>query len=173
VRTTLFCLILIGWSTSAWTAGPRLGYVELQKIILGVEEGRSAREKLEREYQDKKRELEKMEAELKQLKASLEQQSMILNEAALKKKQEDFQQKFLNYQRLAATYQNDIRETEAKETVKIIEKVKQIVNELAAKEGFTYVFEKSDNVLLFAPESDNLTQKVIEIYNARKGKGGK
>lgn len=150
-----------------------LGYIDLQRVIVSVDEGKQARTTLEKDYKAKKAELEEKENELKSLKATLEQQSMILTQEALRKKEEDYQRKFMDFQKILASHQKDIQEAEMKYTAQIVKKVREIVDEVAKSDNFDYIFEKTEHGLLYGPAQDDMTERVIALYNKKRKTSGK
>lgn len=77
-------------------------------------------------------------------------------------------------QRFVKDAQAELQSEEARLGRAILEGLSKVIKELAGKEGFTLVLEKSNGGLLYADDSIDLTDKVIAAYNkvykAEKGK---
>ena len=46
-----------------------------------------------------------------------------------------------------------------------------IIRGIAEAEGFTFVFDKSESGLLYAPDSLDITNELVRKYNAKHGAG--
>src|SRR5437868_9074504 len=76
----------------------KIGYVDVQRAIQEVEEGKAARARLQDELKQKRGDLERKRAELEKLKADYDKQAPVLSEDAKRKKQEELQKAFVDAQ---------------------------------------------------------------------------
>ena len=54
----------------------------------------------------------------------------------------------------------------------IFDKMEAVIKDIAAAEGYSYVFEQQNAGLMVAPPSANMTQELVRRYNAKYGKSG-
>jgi len=148
----------------------KIGYVDLQKAVAEVEEGKAARAQLKREFDEKQKKLDEKEAELKRLQADFEKQSMVLSESARKGKTDELERKFGEAQGLLRQLQQELGGRERELMNALFEKMGQIVKEMAEAEGFTYVLEKNQSGIMYAPAAFDLTNELVRKYNARYSK---
>jgi outer membrane protein len=148
----------------------KIGYVDLQKAVSEVDEGKAARAQLKHEFDEKQKKLDEKEAELKRLQGDFEKQAMVLSEQAKKEKGEALERKFGEAQALLRQLQQELAGRERELMNALFEKMGQIVKEMAEAEGFTYVLEKSQAGIMFAPPSMDLTNELVRKYNARYAK---
>jgi outer membrane protein len=78
---------------------------------------------------------------------------------------------------LAQKWEKGKQEMSAKEHTElqsIFQKMDPIIAQIAQREGFTMVFEKTDSGLIYAPQSLDLTNELVRLFNAQhqKGAGG-
>ena len=83
-------------------------------------------------------------------------------------KEKDYRDKFLALQKMLGDYQKDIATKEGEMTRTIVGKLKQVTAQIGQAEGFTMVFEKSQDTLVYAQGAEDLTTKVIGRYNGGK-----
>src|SRR5215470_11098564 len=77
---------------SAARAQPiKIGYVDVQRAIQEVEEGRAARTRLKTEFDQRKAQIDKKSADLERMQQEYEKQAPVLSDDAKRKKQEEFQ----------------------------------------------------------------------------------
>ena len=86
-------------TSSASIGSSKIGYVDLNRALNEVNEGKRAKAKLEADGKAKKQKLEILQNDLKKLKDELEKKRLILSAQALKDKEMVFQQKFVELQK--------------------------------------------------------------------------
>jgi outer membrane protein len=152
----------------------KLGYVDLQRALNEVDEGKAAKAQLKKEFDQKQKMIDEKQEELKRIKADLDKKAAVMAEDAKREKQGELDKKFLEVQQLFVQLQKELSERERDLTRGIFEKMHAIIREIADAERFTMVFEKTDAGILFAPESGDLTNELIRKYNSKyKGGGNK
>ncbi|MGB8930578.1 MAG: OmpH family outer membrane protein [Anaeromyxobacteraceae bacterium] len=147
----------------------KIGYVDLQRAVSEVEEGKAARAQLKREFDEKQKKLDAKEAELKRLQSDLEKQAIVLSEQAKKAKADELERKFGEAQALLRQLQQELGGRERELMSSLFDKMGQIVKEIAVAEGFTFVLEKNQSGLMYAPASLDVTNELVRKYNARFG----
>jgi outer membrane protein len=159
-------LVVSGYTTPglADTAGLKFGVVDMQQVILSVEEGKTARAQLESEIKAKEGELGKQKEELDKLNNEWKNQAALLSEDARMKKQQEFQEKFMNLRNAEMEFQANIKRKEQKATQQIAMKVAQLVDKIAKGKKLTGVFETNSAGLLYLDSPLDLTQEVISEY---------
>jgi outer membrane protein len=173
MRIPLFAAALAALlhAAPAIAADVKIGYVDLQRALNEIEEGKSAKASLKREFDQKQKVLDEKQAEFNRLRGEFEKQASVLAEPARKERQEDLDRRFLDLQSTFAQLQKELSERERDLTRGIFDKMGVIIRETAETEGFTVVLERNDSGLLYAPASLDLTNELIRKYNARH-KGG-
>lgn len=156
----------------AAAADLKIGYVDLQRAVSEVEEGKAARAQLKREFDEKQKKLDAKEAELKRLQAEFEKQAVVLSEAAKRDKAAELERKFGEAQALLRQLQQELGGRERELMGSLFDKMGQIVKEIAEAEGFTFVLEKNQSGIMYAPSSLDVTNEVVRKYNARFAKKG-
>jgi outer membrane protein len=162
---SLVVLALISVVSSANEA--KFGYIDMQKAIQNTASGKKAKKELEDEFNKKKKELEKREADIKKMGEDFEKRSMAMNEEARAKKQQEIQLEMRKYQELAGKSQMDIQKRERDLTQPIVNKLKSIVDDIAQKEGYTFIFERAENSVMWAKKELDLTDRVIKEHDKK------
>jgi len=151
----------------AETAGSvKIGYVDMNRALNEVNEGKAAKAKLEADGQAKKKKLEIMQAELKKMKDDLDKQSLILSKDALAEKQAQFQQKFVDFQRTTMEFEKEFAEKEANFIKPISEKLQRVIQDIGSKGGYTVIMPRA--MALYALPGSDITSEVISTYNKSK-----
>ncbi|MBS2023323.1 MAG: OmpH family outer membrane protein [Deltaproteobacteria bacterium] len=156
-------LALLGSKAAFAQSAPKYGYVDVQRAVQEVEEGKAARTRLQGELNDRRQQIEKKKTDLEKMQGDFSKQSAVLSEDAKKKKMEEMQKAYIDTQTAAQQMQEELSAKEQEAMGRISRNMIQIVSEVAERDGFTFVFDKA--VLLFAPPSSEITNEVVRRYN--------
>ncbi|HYV67533.1 MAG TPA: OmpH family outer membrane protein [Myxococcales bacterium] len=171
-RLALSFAAAIAALASAARAQPmKIGYVDVQRAIQETEEGKSARTRLKGEFDQRKAQIDKKSADLEKMQQEYEKQAPVLSDEAKRKKQEEFQKAVIDARKSAGDLQEDMTRQEQMAMAGILQRLTQVVAEIAERESLTYVMDKS--TLLFAPPAADITNEVVRRYNDRFGAGEK
>jgi outer membrane protein len=151
---------------SASPSGVKIGYVDMNRSLNEVNEGRTAKAQLEADGKAKKQKLEIMQNELKKMKDDLDKQRLILSKDALAEKEAEFQKKFLELQKTSFDFEQEFSKKEAEFIKPISVKLQTVIQQIGQSEGYTLIVPKE--MALYSTSGSDLTDKVIAAYN--KGK---
>ncbi|MFT3917252.1 MAG: OmpH family outer membrane protein [Anaeromyxobacteraceae bacterium] len=143
----------------------KLGYVDLQRALNEVDEGKAAKALLKRDFEEKQKQLDGRKAEFEKLNAEFEKQQQVLSEGAKRDKATDLQRRMVELQRIYQQLQGDLANREQEMTGGIYAKMRVIVKEIAEADGFAMVIE--DRSLVYAQPSLDLTNELIRKYNGK------
>jgi outer membrane protein len=169
-RIAIACLLATAASAAAARA-QKLAYVDVQRAIQETEEGKTARNRLKAEFDQRKSQIDKKSADLEKMQQEYEKQAPVLSEEAKRKKQEEFQKALIEARQSAGTLQEDMNRQEQQAMGNILQRLQQVVAEIAERESITFVMDKG--TLLFAPAAADITNEVVRRYNDRFSAGEK
>jgi outer membrane protein len=155
----------------AEAAETKIGYVDLQRALNEIDEGRTAKARLKGEFEQKQKVLDEKQADFNRARGEFEKQAGVLAEGPRKERQEELDRKFVELQSTFTQLQKELTDREREVTRGIFDKMGVIIRETAEAEGFTIVLEKNDAGILYASGALDLTNELIRKYNARH-KGG-
>jgi outer membrane protein len=162
----LLCLLL-PLAPLAHAADVKLGYVDLQRALKEVGEGQQATAKLKAELDQKKSEFENEQKKLREDSLVLDRQASAMSEEVRVERMKQLQGRLMAISEKGQKLQVEFVEKERAELRKIFDKMDVIIADIAAREGLTMVFEKTDSGLLFAPSSLDLTNELVRTYNEK------
>jgi outer membrane protein len=168
-RFAIACLLATAASAAA--RAEKLAYVDVQRAIQETEEGKAARGRLKAEFDQRKSQIDKKSADLEKMQQEYEKQAPVLSDEAKRKKQEEFQKALIDARQSAGALQEDMNRQEQQAMGNILQRLQQVVAEIAERESITFVMDKS--TLLFAPAAGDITNEVVRRYNDRFGAGEK
>src|SRR2546430_13957787 len=91
MRRFLIALALLVSARGALAQGMKIGYVDVQRAVQEVEEGKAARGRLQAELQQKRGDLEKKRADLEKMRVDYDKQAPVLSDDAKRQRQEQLQ----------------------------------------------------------------------------------
>jgi outer membrane protein len=144
----------------------KIAIVDVQAAILQTNEGKAAREKIEKDVTKKRQELVDQQKNLKKLQDEFQAQQAVLSDAEKQAKQKEFQTKLQAFQQAQMTFEQESRQKEAGALQKIFINIQTEVKKIAKEKGFDMVFDKSAAVLLYANNTTDITSQVVSLYNA-------
>lgn len=159
--------MLLSWSVVS-AAEVKIGLVDMQKAIQETDEGKKAKHELESDFNKKKKDLEKKEADIKKMNEDLEKKALVMADDVKAKKQQEIQSEMRKYQETVAKSQMDIQKHERDLTQPIIARLRHIIEDIAKKDGFSMVLEKSDQLVLYSVNGVDLTDRVVKEYDSKK-----
>jgi len=152
-------------STPAFAQGPKIGYVDLQRALSEVSEGKAAKKRLKKDFDAKQKTLTTKQEDVKKLKDSLEAGAAMMTDTAKRQKAMELQQEMAELQQLYVEMQRDLAQKEGEATQKIFKKMEGILRAIATEKGYDLILEKSESSVLYAKDSMDLTNELIKRYD--------
>ena len=168
---TLLAALLVSAAAPRVYAQTKIAVVDLQRALMETEDGRRAKRRLERLFKRRQKSLDAAQERLKKMKTEIEQQKNVLSKAALRERLEAYQQEFVKLQQSYVEYQQELAAKEAELTSGILEKMQEIMRRIGQAEGYTVVLEVNESGVVWSPSNLDLTDQLIQRYNAENGGG--
>jgi outer membrane protein len=159
-------------ASSAHAANVKIAVVDLRRALNETNEGKAAMKKLTRHKDKLQKSVEKKEKGILKMKESIEKQQNVLTKEALQKKVEEYYRAVTELQQTYMQFQRELMQKETKATQEILNKMGTILEEIGKSESYTVILDRSVGAVVWAPTHLDLTDKLIQKYNA-KHKGTK
>jgi len=167
VRIAAIALALAPLAASA--ADPKFGYVDLQRALEEIDEGKAAKAQLKKDFDEMQKKLDQRTDEVKRLDADFQKQALVMAPDAKASRAAEIERKKAEVQQFFVGLQQELAGREREVTRGIFDKMVGMVRELAEAEAFTMVLDR--NTVLYAPPSLDVTNELVRKYNARYGAG--
>ncbi len=173
-RIVVFALatVVLAGAASTVDAQTKIGVVDLQRAINETEDGRQAKRRLKKVFDERQKSLNEKQESLKAQKESLERQQDVLSQDALKKKVEKYQADLMELQNEYVQYQQELSTKEGELTQKILEKMQTILRRIGQTDGYTMIIEANEGGVVWVPSNLDLTDVLIQKYNQQAKSGG-
>jgi outer membrane protein len=164
-KSFLSAALLLGTAASATEF--KAAYVDIQRAVQEVDEGRAAKARLQTLADAKQKDFEKEQATLKSEVDAYQKQKLTMDDKVAAAKEMDLQKKTYEFAQKAERLRAELGDSERKELSTIFPKLEALLGQIAQREGLTMVFDRSSSGLAWAPPSLDLTNELIRMYNAQ------
>ena len=163
-----FAALLFTASHTGVALAQKIGVVDLQRALVETEDGRKAKDQLKKLFEQRQKTLDKQQEDLKAMKDQVDKQRDVLARDVWGKKVEELQKKLAELQTTYMEFQRELAAKEAEMTRPIQDRMARIVKRMGQAEGYAMILDST--VVYFVPSSSDLTDVLIQRYNAGEGK---
>jgi outer membrane protein len=158
-------------AAAAVPSSAKVGIVNIQAAIVGSNEGQRDFEELQKKFDPKRQELEGMNKEVDELQKKFNAQGDKLNDEARGDLLKQIDSKKKQLQRNYEDANTDIQAQQNEIANRIGQKLVSVLDKYAKANAFTVILDVSgqQSPVLWAASSVDITQSVVEAYNAESG----
>jgi len=143
----------------------KIGYVNLNSVLEGTEEGKAIVGKLQKEFEAKQKELQAKMKDFEERAKQFQSQAKMLKDDVRAERMKALAQEEQQLQGLLMQYQTDINKKKGEALGQFEVKLRAIIETVAQKEGLDYILRHE--VLLFGPPKMDMTNDVIREYDKK------
>ncbi|MEW5733340.1 MAG: OmpH family outer membrane protein [Thermodesulfobacteriota bacterium] len=153
----------------------KIGILDVQRVLNASAAGKEATASLTAKGTAAQKDLLKRNDEIEELKKTLERKMLVMNPESRDEKQKELRNKILDLKDLEKKYQDDLRSMEQDLREGIMNQIMALVASIGKKEGYVLIIDKNEGGVVYAPDAIDLTDRVIQEFNAdyQKSKGKK
>lgn len=174
-------VMLIAWAFCLFGLSPtsygaevaKIGVVDFQRLIDTSNAGKRSAAEIKNQGKKMEQILQEKEAEVEELKKHLEQKALVMSQEAREEKERAFRIKANDLNSLKKRYLDTLKEMNLKLSNRIKNDVFKIVEDMGKRGGYLLILEKRVGGVIYAPNAIDVTDKIIEEYNAVDAKRGK
>ena len=167
-KFALFALLVFLFSGVAIAADkPTIGYVNLHTVLIESKVGKRNKAELNKLIKQKESAISAAQDKLKAMQESFQKEQLLMTDDQKKAKQKEFQEKAQAYQEMVNEAKNAVGEKDKEYANKSLAEIKPIIAEIAKDMKISIVFDANELSVLYAEKGMDLTQKVIERYDAK------
>ncbi|AKF82514.1 periplasmic chaperone for outer membrane proteins Skp [Myxococcus fulvus] len=168
LRTTVAALaavLSLALPVAASAAELKVAYVDLQRVLLEVDDGKAAKARLQKWLDDKQKEIDKEQTALRAEKENLDKQASAMTPDVRAQKEGDLQKKVMVLAQKWEKSRGEAANKERQEMEPIINKIDQVVASIAQRDDLGMVLDKRDSGIVFAKAQYDISNEVIRAYN--------
>ncbi len=172
IFAALLAMVFGPLSVWAQTAALKIGYIDIQKVMMESEKGKEARKVLTDEFEKRKKVLSQKQDELQKLKDAIEKQSAMITPEARAEKEKQYQSKLRDYQRQANDYQAEMQQKEQELLQRVAKDLDEFMKQFGEQEKYTLIVDKVQGGVVYGAPSGDVTDKIVTQFNAFEKKKG-
>jgi len=163
-----FCL-LIGLvffgplTISSFAAESRIGFVDIQKAVIGTKEWKKNFEIFKKDFAKEKKKIKARENRIKKMLEDLNKQSMVLDPELKKKKEDKFRKEKVAFERYVQDQNAEFSKSEKEITQKILLKMMKVIQKLGKEKKYTMILE--EKAVFYHDRGNDLTTLAIKTYD--------
>jgi outer membrane protein len=162
-----------GAQAPAAAPAQKIGFIDIQRVLVRSAAGVAAREQLEKEKAAMQREMDAKRQELDKLRDELEKKGSLMSADARRDKEDSLERKRRDAARLADDFQRELVRKEQQLLVRVQQDLAGVIERIGKQRGYYLIVERRGaGVLYHSPEAD-LTDEIIRAYDQEAATKGK
>jgi outer membrane protein len=151
----------------------KIGTVDFQRIFENSAAGKAAKSQINQEGQLMNADLDKIQTDIKELQNFIDKNnsSGVVSKAALDDKKWELNRKVEEVKALKKRFDHKIQTMQVQLINTVRKDVLSVIADYGKKEGFLLIIEEMG--VVYAPQSLDITDKIIQLYNAAYAKQDK
>ncbi len=150
----------------------KIGIIDFQKILEKSDAGKAAQEKITTKGKELEGDLKEKGMAIEESKKRFEREAYVMSKEAREEKERELKIKILDFKDLEKKHKSDFNEFNMKLVGEFRDEVMKVVDEIGKKQGFLLIIEKREGGIVYAPTQIEITDEVIQKYNATYNKKG-
>ncbi len=145
----------------------KIGVVDFQKILETSKVGKAAQTEIKSEGEKMEEALKDKGTEIETLKKKLERDALVIDRDTRAEREREIRIKINDIKALQKKYMSDFRDLESRMIERIRTQLIGIIEEIGKADGFLLIMEKREAGVLYSPNTVDITEKVIRLYNKK------
>lgn len=166
-------LVLGVCAVLAWGLGAsrdeamKVGIVDVEQVITSIEEGKQAREELERKRRDAEAKLAPLVERAQELLEEYQAKKFVLSQDALIQKQSDIAELQNQIQNRKRELEGQLEIDRSRLMLPMQKKLSSIVEEIGRENGFALILQRGAPGLMYTREALDITDLIIEHFDKK------
>lgn len=172
----LTALAVVGLSAPAalaqQAAGPtKIGVIDVRRLVSDSNAGQQALQELETLRDSKSVELQALSEELEGLQTQITEGRLSLSQERLNELNRELEDKSTAYRRKVQDAEQEMQQAQVRRLGAIEQEVIPLIQQIGAEQQFAVILSITDGGVVYAPDQVNITNQVVQRYNAMKAAG--
>ncbi len=145
----------------------KIGIVDLQRILETSSAGKIAQAEISKQGQKMEADLKERGAAIDAIKKKLEREALVMSKEMRQEREREIRIKINDFKSLQKKYMSDFKLQEQRLVNRIQKDIFELVEDVAKKGGYLLILEKREGGVLYTPKTNEITDKIIQMYNAK------
>lgn len=159
-------VVAVALPALAQTSAPsRVAVINVQRVLLESNQGKTARTKLEKVALQKQEKAQAMRTEIENLEKEISTKRLSLSQDKLEEMTKQYDEKKIVLQRFAQDADRELKTEEQKTLIDLEKSIRPVIDQIGKEMGFALIFNKLESGLVYASDAVEITDMVIKRYN--------
>ena len=145
----------------------KIGIVDFQRILETSSAGKIAQAEISKQGQKMEADLKERGAAIDEIKKKLEREALVMSKEMRQEREREFRIKINDLKELQKKYMAEFKLQEQRLVNRIQKDIFKLVEDVAKKGGYLLILEKREGGVLYTPKTNEITDKIIQMYNAK------
>ena len=150
----------------AQTAPARVAVIDVQKVLSQSTAGKAAFEKLKKMQDERIEKAKQMDEDMRKLQADIQTKRISLSDEKVLEMQKQLEDKSIAIKRYAQDADREIGEARDRELQALEARIKPVIDAMGKEMGLAAIFNKFESGLVYAADAIDITDTVIQRFNA-------
>jgi outer membrane protein len=164
VRTAAVAVIMMAVALPA-AAQTKVAVIDVQRVVTESDPGKEVMQKLRQLSDAKAQEGQTLQQELATLQDQFNKQRFTVSEARQAEMSKEIEDKQIAIRRFQDDAQRELQEAQRRELGSLEELILPIINQVGQEQGLTLIFNKFQSGLVYADQTVDITDSVIQRFN--------
>ncbi len=156
-------------SLGAQDEGLKIGVVDLEQALMSTDEGKQAREELERKRREAESQIQPMADRFRTMQEEIEGKKYVLSDEALFSKQADLLELKNKIDNKYKELEGQLKIDQGRLLAPLRARLVDIIEDIGKEKGFTLILARGSPGMVYAREALDITDMVIDRFNKKKG----
>jgi len=164
--------LVLGWGLGAEDKGVKIGVVDLDQAVVSTEDGKAARDELERKKRAAEGELQPMMERYQEITTEYQNKRVVLAQEKLREMELDIAELQSRIELKQTAVQNRLRVDFERLIGPLRERLLTAVNDVGRDQGFSIIMMRNTPGIMYTREALDITDLIIKNFNEAESKGG-
>jgi len=144
----------------------KIGLIDFQKVLKTSNAGKAAQSEINKQGKKMEADLKKKKEELEELKQKIDREALVMTKEMRDQKEREFRIKINDFKMLEKKYKENFNEVNTKLVFQFRNEIVGLVEKIGKRDGYLIIMEKNEAGVVFSPDSMEITDEIIKLYNA-------
>ena len=145
----------------------KIGIVDFQRILETSSAGKIAQAEISKQGKKMEADLKERGAAIEEIKKKLEREALVMSKEMRQERERNIRIKINDFKELQKKYMTDFKLQEQRLVNRIQKDLFKLIEDVAKKGGYLLILEKREGGVLYTPQTNEITDEIIQMYNAK------
>jgi outer membrane protein len=163
----LVSLLVLGWAGVAAAEEVKIGIVDIEQALVSTDEGKAAREEINRKNRDARAQVEPLMEQRKTLAEDLQGKKYVLSDDAMFQKQVQLAELENKIKSKIEELDGQLKIEQGKVLAPLQNKLHSIIESIGKEQGFTLILARNNPYVMYSREALDITDLVVARFNQK------